>query len=353
MKRRQLLQALALAPLLGPRLARSTGVPGTIAASFGTQPSPQSTQRVFAAGAPAAVLTYVLAPKKLLGWPQRLSEAARRMLAEVPADLPHLGRLAGRGSTVTAESLLALEPDLVLDAGSVNPTYLSAAERVWQQTRLPYVLIDGSLADHPTQLRDVGRLLGVPERGEMLAREVERVFDLSRAVLAQVAQADRPRVYYGRGPDGLETGLGGSINMEVIGFAGGRNVAARAGRGGITRVSMEQVLAWDPEVVVTQEPRFIERVLHDPLWRSVTAVRHGRVHLAPVLPFGWLDGPPSVNRVIGVQWVLAVLYPGRHPGLTPSRVRKATTDFYRRFYGSRAPTGLLDGLLNRPMDAAG
>ncbi|MGB3393609.1 MAG: ABC transporter substrate-binding protein, partial [Stenotrophomonas sp.] len=288
-----------------------------------------------------AVLVYALAPATLLGWPMKLDAQARWLLPRVSVGLPYLGKLAGRGSTVTTESLLALHPDLVLDAGSVDPTYLSGAERVWQQTRLPYVLIDGQLQDHPAQLREVGRLLGVPARGEALAAGAERILALARQVRAGVPEAERPRVYYGRDPDGLLTGLEGSINMQAIALAGGRNVAAQAGRGGLTRVSMEQVLAWDPEVIVTQDPAFAGSVLQNPLWRAVSAVRAGRVHLAPSVPFGWLDGPPSVNRLLGVHWLLSKLYPGRDTRLAPAQMAAAVSDFHRQLYGSAPPDGFL------------
>src|SRR5690606_30135008 len=110
----------------------------------------------------------------------------RALLAPGARDLPQLGRLSGRGSTVSTESLLALRPNLILDAGTVNATYLSGAERVQQQTGLPFVLVEGQLAEHPAQLRDVGRLLGVAERGELLAREAEQVIALAHALLAAV-----------------------------------------------------------------------------------------------------------------------------------------------------------------------
>lgn len=347
MKRRDLLRAFALAPLLAPGLssAWAAGRRSTLAATFGTPPPPASVARVFAAGPPAAVLTYVLAPDKLLGWPMGLSPQARALLAPGHRDLPQLGRLSGRGSTVSTESLLALRPDLILDAGTVNATYLSGAERVWQQTGLPFVLIEGRLAEHPAQLRDVGRLLGVAERGEQLAHEAEQVTALAHALLATVPPDARPKVFYGRGPDGLETGLSGSINMEVIEFAGGRNVAAQAGKGGLTRVSMEQILDWNPDVVLTQDPAFATRIASDPLWRSVDAVRNARVHLAPSLPFGWLDGPPGVNRLVGVRWLLSKLYPGRHPALEPIQVNAAAIEFHRLFYGQTLTPAGLDALL--------
>ena len=347
MKRRHLLHSLALAPLLASGLNRASASTRTLATWFGTPPTPSRIARVFATGAPAAVLVYVLAPEKLLGWPSYLDDEARRLLPRVPAELPHLGRLSGRGSTMSTEALLALKPDLVLDAGSVTPTHVSGAERAWQQTGLPYALVDGRLIDTPAQLRGTGTLLGTEERGKQLAGEAQRVLDLAQAVLSDVADDERPRVYYGRGPDGLETGLRGSINMEAIELAGARNVAASTGRGGLTQASMEQILAWDPDVVLTQHPDFARHVLTAPLWRGVRAIRQRRVYLAPQYPFGWLDGPPGINRMLGLPWLLEKLYPGRHPDLAPAKVRDALTALHQAFYGSLPPAAALDSPANK------
>jgi iron complex transport system substrate-binding protein len=66
----------------------------------------------------------------------------------------------------------------------------------------------------------------------------------------------------------------------------------------------------------------------DPVWAPVSAVRAGRVHLSPKLPFGWVDFPPSVNRLIGLWWLAKILY----PELFPEDIRALTADFYQRFY---------------------
>ena len=349
MKRRLLLQSglpwMAAAWWGGPAWAGPAG--STIAASFGKLPPPERVRRVFAAGAPAGVLLAALAPDKLVGWPLQLSDAARGLLGAPLRDLPFVGRLAGRGSTVPMETLVRLQPDLILDSGTADATYISAAQRVTEQTGLPCVLVHGRLADHPAQLREVGQLLGVAERGEHLAAYADTVLALAAQVRATVPQGERPRVYLGRSADGLETGLDGSINLEVLDFAGGRNVAAAAGKGSLTRVSLEQILGWDPEVIVTQDPAFARRALSDPLWQSLTAVRKRRVHCAPSLPFGWLDGPPGVNRLIGVHWLVQLLHPA-HPAvraLEPLPV--AVQRFYRLFYGAdlspKAVAALLEG----------
>lgn len=336
MRRRQWLEAALCSTLpiaLGTH-AQGTGHDGIIVAHFGTLPSPERVRKVFAAGPPAGVLVAALAPQKLLGWPLTLGDGARALLGPTLRALPHTGRLSGRGSTVPLESILQLQPDLVLDAGTADATYVSTLRRASEQTGLPTVLIQGRVAEHAAQLRTVGRLLGVPERAAHLAGQADQAIALAERVRASVPLHRRPRVYYGRGVGGLETGLAGSINVELLDFCAGRNVAADAGQGSLTRVSLEQILAWDPEVIVTQDGAFARSALADPLWRSIAAVRAGRVHCAPALPFGWLDGPPGVNRLIGVRWLLEKLHPG-HPALRALEpLPEAVQRFYQSFYGA-------------------
>ncbi|MBX9834951.1 MAG: ABC transporter substrate-binding protein [Burkholderiaceae bacterium] len=347
MKRRLLLQSgLSLWSAAWCGTAAWAGPSGsTIAAHFGKLPPPQRVRRVFAAGAPAGVLLAALAPEKLVGWPLQLSNTARGLLGAPLHSLSFVGRLAGRGSTVPLETLVQLQPDLILDSGTADATYISAAQRVTEQTGLPCVLVQGRLADHAAQLREVGQLLGVAERGERLAVYADAALALAAQLRASVPLGERPRVYFGRSADGMETGLDGSINLEVLDCVAGHNVAAAAGKGSLTRVSMEQILGWDPQVIVTQEPEFARRALSDPLWRSLTAVRKRRVYCAPVLPFGWLDGPPGVNRLIGVHWLAQLLHP-THPAvraLEPLAV--AVQRFYRLFYGAELSPQALTALL--------
>lgn len=326
MLRRTFLTAVAAVLALGlPGLAQTRAV---VDSAGRTVAVPEAPQRVLAAGPPASVLLYALAPEKMVGWVRAPSAEERPFLAAPWRDLPAYGRLTGRGNTANIEMVLAMKPDLILDVGSVDETYASLADRVQEQTGIPYVLIDGTFARTPETLREVGALLGVAERAEARAAFAERAIARLEARMAAVPQDRRPRVYYGRGPDGLETGLAGSINMEVLDAVGAINVAEAAGAGGLANVSVEQVLAWDPDVILAADPAFQQAVRTDPVWANVAAVREGRVHRAPALPFGWFDAPPGINRVIGIDWLTSVLYPGE-AGVD---LRTATRDFYALFY---------------------
>jgi iron complex transport system substrate-binding protein len=302
---------------------------------------PAKIDRVFAAGPPAAILVYTLAPDKLLGWSREVRPAEREYMPEKYADLPVLGRLTGKGNTANIETVVAARPDIILDVGDVDPTYVSLAERTQEQTGIPYVLLDGSFPKTPETYRLLGTLLGEEARGAELAGYAEQTMADLDERLAQIPAGDRPRVYYGRGPEGLETGLGGSINVEILERIGATNVAAAAGTGGLTNVSPEQILGWDPDAVLLSDPKFYRAVSGDPRWQGLRAVREGRVYLAPGLPFGWFDAPPGVNRLIGVRWLTSVLYPDKFP----EDLRSITRDFYSRFYHVDLSDPQLDKLL--------
>lgn len=302
---------------------------------------PEAVTRVFPAGPPAAILLYTLAPDLLVGWPRANREAERAYLLPEIGARPEIGRLTGRGNTANLEVVIGLEPDLILDVGSTSAPYVSLANRVQAQTGIPYALLDGRLdtADHA--YRTLGQLVRQEARAAELAAYVETTL---RTILDRVAgvPADaRPRVYYARGPRGLETGLAGSINVEAIEILGARNVAAEQ-RGGLAVVSLEQVLTWDPEVIVTIDQDFAREVRSDQGWASVAAVRSGRVHLSPKLPFGWVDFPPSVNRLIGLWWLGGVLYPAHFP----NDLRGLTRDFYGRFYHMSLTETQIDRVLD-------
>ena len=302
---------------------------------------PDTVGRVLAAGPPASVLLYTLAPGKMVGWVRSPHADEKPFLARETWDLPAYGRLTGRGNTANIEAVLALKPDLIVDIGATGPTYASLADRVQAQTGIPYILLDGSFARTPETYRRFGALIGAEARGEALAADAERLLAEVRTTLATLPEERRPRVYYGRGPRGLETGLAGSINTEILDFAGARNVASSEGPGGLTTVSPEQVLAWNPDVILALDPAFGEALTRDPLWRGLSAVKAGRIYQIPRLPFGWFDAPPGVNRLIGLRWLVAILY----PDLFPQPLAEITRDFYRRFYQVELDAGHLDALL--------
>ena len=152
----------------------------------------------------------------------------------------------------------------------------------------------------------------------------------------------RPRVYLARGPEGLETGARGSINTEIIERVGAINVVEGiGGRGNIATASLEQIIAWQPDTIVTMDRAFFDSVGSKPGWSEVRAVKDGRVHLAPSLPWGWIDAPPSLNRLIGLNWLLRAFYSDE----ARIDIRGDMRAFYSLFYAVTLSEAQLDRLL--------
>ncbi len=301
---------------------------------------PADPAAVFAAGPPAATLLYTLAPERMVGWVRAPRPGDLPYLRPEVHGLPELGRLTGQGDTLNLEVLVASGADLIVDYGTVNPTYTDLAARVQAQAGLPYVLIDGSFANLPAAIRQMAEVLNVAPRGEELAAAAEAELAGLDALLATIPADQRPKVYLARGPEGIETPARGSLNAEIIERVGGINVAEVETRG-LATVSPEQVQAWAPEVIITIDRAFAANVASMPEWQGIPAVANGRVYLAPSAPFGFIDSPPSINRLAGIIWLQHKLYPAAVTGDLNGRI----AGLYQLLYGVQLDAAAVSGLL--------
>lgn len=276
--------------------------------------SPRRAGDVVAAGQPAALLIWAVARERLAGWPRKPSAEALTALPSLAAGLPELGALGGGGRPANLEALAALRPRLVIDYGDTDPENRALGDRMKARLGVEWRLIDGALTRIPEAIREAGALLDADRAAADLAEEAARVLDRWRRAPAG------PAFYYARGADGLETGFRGSLATEVLEGADWTNVAG--GSRDIGRVTREQVAAWDPEVLVTLNPAFAAAVRQDPVWRTRRDGRRRRLLLLPDHPFGWIDRPPSVNRLLACAWLA-----------DPAGAQMAVAGLTRRLYG--------------------
>ncbi len=282
--------------------------------------SPRAAGDVIAAGQPAALLIWAIARQRLAGWPRKPTGGALAALPPLAADLPELGALASGGQPANLEAIAALKPRLVIDYGDIDPDYRSLADRMQTRLGVDWRLIDGALTKIPEAIRETARLLDADQAAAGLADEAARILDRWRGAPGGSS------FYYARGSDGLETGFRGSLATEVLEGAGWTNVAGESND--IGRVTREQVVAWDPETLVTLSPAFAAAVGNDPVWRVRRDGRRRRLLLLPDQPFGWMDRPPSLNRLLACIWLA-----------DPAGSQTTIADLSRRLYGT-ASTGM-------------
>jgi len=281
---------------------------------------PDQIARVLPAGPPAAELLAAVAPDLMLGWPSPLSDGARALLASDAAKLPQVPRMTGRDD-VTAK-LQALHPDLILDYGTISPRYADLARATQQRTGIPTILLDGSLTEVPHVLRLLGGILHREGRAETLANFAEALLALP------TPHTDHKRVVYARGTDGLTVAAPDTDVTEVFSHLGWQ-VLAPDGNATFRPSSIDAIRALDPDLLIFSDPAMRETILHDDAWKVVRAVREGHALVAPGQPFGWLEEPPSINRLLGLSWltghdpvILAALFNATVYGraLTPTQL---------------------------------
>jgi len=258
-----------------------------------TVPEPDQISRVLPAGPPAAVLLEAIAPDLMLGWPGPVSGPARAVLPPIAAALPQVPRLTGREEA--ADKLAELHPDLILDYGDVTPRYIDLDKTIERKTGIPTLLFDGSMDKIPAVIRTLGSILGREDRAEAVAQVAE-------ALLSLPVSDAHPTVLYARGPTG---GLAAAPGTEVTAVFTrlGWTVRAPKGEGTFRPVTVQAIAALDPDWLVFADPAMADVLAHDAGWQGLRAVRDGHAVIAPHLPFGWVEEPPSINRLLGFAWL--------------------------------------------------
>jgi iron complex transport system substrate-binding protein len=194
------------------------------------------------------------------------------------------------------DKVTALKPDLILDYGTIAPRYIDLAKATQQRTGIPTVLLDGSLAEVPHVFRLLGGILHREERGETLARFTEALLAVPKRPGATL------RIACARGPDGLTLAAPGTDLAESFTHAGWQLVAP-SGQGPSRQATLDDIRALDPDVIVFTDPVMRATLAQSEAWRTVRAVRDSHAYVAPNMPFGWLDEPPSINRLLGLGWL--------------------------------------------------
>ena len=278
-----------------------------------TVPTAENIESVFSAGPVAAIFLYMVVPDKLLGWNYELNDVEKSIILDKYQDLPNFGM----GDAVNYEAVIAANPTIAINSGKISDTMVSDCDALSESLGIPVVAVDNELNNSAEAFRFMGELLGVEDHAEELAQYAEQVFtDIN--VLSDIPEEKKVSVYFGNGEDSLETAPRGSQHAQILDAINAVNVAdLELGDGSRVQISAEQLLAWDPDVIVVNgEPKAdksgssaAEDILSNPDYASLKAVQDQKVYGTPNAPFSWVDRPAGPNRLIGMRWFSALIYP--------------------------------------------
>ncbi len=165
-----------------------------------------------------------------------------------------------------------------------------------------------------------------------LAVEAKTILDRAKAANEEIPEDKRVKVYWAMGDKGGNTNARESFQSQALQLLPVVNVAdiEANSKGGGSEVSMEQILNWDPDVILVDNPELLAFMQKDSSWQSLRAIKEEHAYLVPSVPYGFLSDPPSVNRLMGLDWLGKLLYP--EAKAYDFKIEDQLKNFYQHFY---------------------
>ena len=291
---------------------------------------PAEITRIAPSGSTAQMILMPVAYDLLVGLSSSPSTAQMSYFPEEMRYLPTFGQFYGSKANLNMESLIDARPQIIIDLGDKKDSIADDMDRIQKQTGIPTVFIEANLDDMAAAYRTLGDILNRSDMAESLARFIEKTVSMARENSAKIPENQRLSVLFGTGSTGLACNAAGSVQADVIDLVGAVNAIIPqevSNRGGGTTVSLEEVYAVEPDVILLSTGGPYDTLAQGE-WAGLQAVQSGKYYEIPGLPYDWMSSPPSVNRVLGIWWLGNLLY----PQLYDYDMTAVAQEYYRLFW---------------------
>lgn len=293
---------------------------------------PAEITKIAISGPLSQVYILPLAGDMLVGVSNAYAEDAATYLPSYIFEKTEIGQLYGGKGEMDLEALLAAAPDLVIDIGEAKKTTADDLTALTEQTGIPFIHIDATVSTAPEAYRILGKLLNREEKAEELALWCRETYEKITAMMERVdADNARKSLLYCLGDKGVNVIAEGSFHAETINLMSNNLAVVEdvVSSGAGNEVDLEQILLWNPDVIIFAPDSCYSTIAGEPQWQSVSAVANGTYYKTPYGPYGWLSSPPAVQRYLGMLWLGELLY----PEYTEYDLQEEVTAYYKLFYG--------------------
>ena len=305
---------------------------------------PATLDKVAVSGPLSQIVLFALCPDKLVGIANKWDETAKQFFDAKYYELPVLGQLYGGKGELNLETLLASGAQVVVDVGEPKKTIVEDLDALQAQTGIPFVHITATTAQAGDAFRKLGELLHMPTEAEALAAYCDRVY----ARTVEIAEAvEKKNLLYITGDQGLHVIAKGSYHAEIIDLLGNNLavVESPSSKGTGNEVDMEQILLWNPDVILFAPDSIYADVKNRPEWQTVTAIQTGAYYEVPFGPYNWMGFPPSVQRYLGMMWMSQLLY----ADVAQYDLYGAVKEYFELFYHCDITFQQFDALMARSL----
>ena len=288
---------------------------------------PRNIERIAPSGPLAQIVLYTLCPDKLVGFASDISDDQFNYIDKKFASLPVFGNFYA--DTLNLESVMVANPQIVIDIGEIKPNIADDMSGIEEKTGIPTIFVHMEMDSMLSAYETLGEVTGETEQAQKIIDYIEKTLAETELQADAISEDERVKVYYGQ-DDGLTAVVSGTVHSDVIDTVGGFNVAEveESVRGGASLISMEQLMVWNPDVILFAPGSIYDSVTELVEWQELSAVKTGQFYEIPDGPYNWMGRPPSVNRVLGIKWLSNLLY----PDIFQYDMEKETKEFYQLFY---------------------
>jgi molybdenum ABC transporter molybdate-binding protein len=238
-----------------------------------------------------------------------------------------------------ADQIAAAHPDAVI-MKSVNQSSLGKAV---EALKIPVVYVDFETPDqYVRDLKTLGTLFQNDARAQAVSAFFQSGTDKVTKATAALTDAQKPKtliLYYNA------TGGNVAFNVPPLSFiqttmvqdAGGAPVWKDANLGNNwTKVTLEQIAAWNPDVVFivayfNPVGDVVKQLKADPQWQALSAVKNNKIYGFATDVYSWDE--PDPRWILGLTWMAGKLHPELFPGLD---MKAEAQTFYQTLYGMDA-----------------
>ncbi|GAU78893.1 ABC transporter substrate-binding protein [Fusibacter sp. 3D3] len=305
---------------------------------------PKEITKVAISGPLAQIVVFSVAPDKMIGIATPWSDVTENIMKPEYYNLPVLGQLYGGKGELNLETLLASGAQVVIDVGEPKETIVSDLDQLQEQTGIPFVHITANLDHMGDAYRLLGTLLDLQEEAEIRAVYCEETYLRTKELAGKVEKAN---LLYCLGDKGQNIIAKGSYHAEVIDLLS-NNLAVvdkPVSKGTGNEVDMEQILNWNPDVILFAPDSIYDTVGADPAWQDISAIKNGKYYEVPNGPYNWMGFPPSAQRYLGMLWMSQLLYPeGANYDLY-----KEVSNYFKLFYHADLTEVQYEELISKSM----
>lgn len=308
---------------------------------------PAQLDRICPSGHTAQQVLLTMAPDKMVGLSQALTDDQLAIFGEKFKDYPVFGAVLGATDDFNREAVAAEDPQVIIDTGEVKNDTEESLNDLQEQLGIPVVFVEAYLDDYGAAYKTLGELLDMEDRGNELSEYCTRVYDEVQDTMATIPESDRVNMAYLLGDNGLNAIAKTSVQAQVEDMVANNVVVVDdvSGKGNGNEVSLEQIAVWNPELIIFQAGSIYDTVGSDPAWAGIAAIQNGNYYQVPNDPWCWMNNPPTVNQLMGMQWLSHLLYPDKFSDSIEDVTREYYSVMYDRELTDAELSTILEGAL--------